>query len=153
MSIPKFIEDLAVIQKLPDLPRDTNGYPVQVFKAAFDKAGLALQAFLNDKLIPAIIAGKIPFSATSEIQAENIQDAILNVHNQIKDAATGSIVNGSVTAEKLSQALLERIYGGRSWVGLDTPGGAQNTAAGFPVGQIWLRPRFTVTNLAGSVWV
>ena len=152
MAIPNFRDDLSVISKLPDLPRATNGYPADVFKAEFDKAGLAIQKFINEKLVPAIVAGQIPFNATTEIAANNIQAAIENVQAQVKDAATGSIVNGSVTKEKLSQELLDRVFGGRPWVGLDTPNAAHNPAAGFPVGQIWLRPGFTVSNQAGTEW-
>lgn len=152
MAIPSFRDDLVVIGKLPDLPRATNGYPADVFKAQFDKAGLAIQTFINEKLVPAIIANKIPFTPSAEIAADNIQAAIENVQAQVRDAASGSIVNGSVTTEKLSQELLDRVYGGRPWVALDTPGSQHNTAAGFPVGQIWLRPRFVVANRAGTEW-
>ena len=152
MSIPKMTNDLAVIQKLSDLPNSTEGLTADQLKAKFDEAPLAIQKWINEVLGPAIIASRIPFDATTEINAENVDAAIRAVHAQIKDAATGTIVNGSVTTEKLSPELLERIYGGRPWVSMDNPSSAQDTAADFPVGQIWLRPRFTVVNAAGSSW-
>lgn len=153
MSIPKMTNDLAVIQKLSDLPNSTEGLTSDQLKAKFDEAALEIQKYINDKLIPAIIAEKIPFVATSEINADNIGAAIREVQGQVKDASSGTIVNGSVTTEKLSAALLARVYGGRPYVSLNTPGSAQNTAADFPIGQIWLRPSFTVANRAGSNWV
>lgn len=152
MSIPKMTNDLAVIQKLSDLPNSTEGLTADQLKAKFDEAALEIQKYINDKLIPAIVAEKIPFVATSEINADNIDAAIREVQGQVKDASSGTIVNGSVTTEKLSAALLARVYGGRPWVSMNTPGSAQNTAADFPIGQIWLRPAFTVINRAGSNW-
>ena len=153
MSIPKMTNDLAVIQKLSDLPNSTEGLTADQLKAKFDEAALEIQKYINDKLIPAIVAEKIPFVATSEIYADNIDAAIREVHSQVRDAASGTIVNGSVTTEKLSAALLARVYGGRPWVSMNTPGSEQNTAADFPIGQIWLRPAFTVVNAATENWV
>ena len=152
MSIPRFLADLAIIQKLSDLPNSTEGLTAAELKARFDAAGLATQKFINEQLVPSITADNIPFTATNEIAAANIYDAILNVHSQVRDAATGAIANGSVTTEKLSNELMERVFGGRPWVSIDTPDSADNVAAGFPIGQLWLRPRFTVTNAATDAW-
>lgn len=152
MSIPKMTNDLAVIQKLSDLPNSTEGLTSDQLKAKFDEAALEIQKYINDKLIPAIVAAQIPFTATSEINAETIDAAIREVQGQVKDASSGTIVNGSVTTEKLSAALLARVYGGRPYVSLNTPGSAQNKETDFPIGQIWLRPAFTVANRAGSNW-
>lgn len=151
MSIPKMTTDLAVIQKLSDLPNSTDGLTAAELKAKFDEAPLAIQKWINEVLVPSIIASKIPFVGSTEIDADNVDSAIRAVHAQIRDAASGAIVNGSVTKEKLAEELLERTYGGRPWVSVDTPGSAQNTAD-FPVGQIWLRPAFTVNNAAGTAW-
>lgn len=153
MSIPKMTNDLAVIQKLSDLPNSTEGLTADQLKAKFDEAALEIQKYINDKLIPAIVAAKIPFVATSEINADNIDAAIREVQGQVKDASSGTIVNGSVTTEKLSAALLARVYGGRPWVSLNTPGSEQNKGTDFPIGQIWLRPAFTVVNAATENWV
>lgn len=152
MAIPKMTEDLNIIQKLSNLPNTEDGLTAEDLKARFDEAGLATQNFINETLIPALVAAKIPFAPTNEINAETIQAAIENVQAQVKDAASGTIVNGSITKEKIASALLERIYGGRVWVSADTPDEADNVAADFPIGQIWLRPRFTVINEAGDSW-
>ena len=152
MSIPKMTNDLAVIQKLSDLPNSTEGLTADQLKAKFDEAALEIQKYINDKLIPAIIADQIPFTATSEINVDTVAAAIREVQSQVKDASSGTIVNGSVTTEKLSAALLARVYGGRPWVSLNTPGSAQNKETDFPIGQIWLRPAFTVVNAAKDNW-
>lgn len=152
MSIPKLTTDLAVIQKLSDLPNATDGLTADQLKAKFDEAALEIQTYINEKLLPAIIAEQIPFTASSEINAKTVDTAIREVQKQVKDASSGTIVNGAVTKEKLAAELLARVYGGRPWVSMDTPGSAQNTAADFPIGQIWLRPSFIVVNAAKDNW-
>lgn len=152
MSIPKMTNDLAVIQKLSDLPNSTEGLTAEQLKAKFDEAPQEIQKYINEKLIPAIVAEQIPFTATSAIDADNVGAAIREVQSQLSDASSGAIVNGSVSKEKLSAELLERTYGGRPWVSMDTPSSANNPGTDLPIGQIWLRPAFTVTNVAGSNW-
>lgn len=152
MAIPKFTKDIEVIQKLSDLPNTTDGLTADQLKAKFDEAAKMVKAFLNDELIPAIAARQIPFEKTMEISAETIQDAIIAVQKQIQDAASGTIVNGSVTREKLSAELLARVYGGRPWVSVKTPDSGDNMAADFPIGQVWLRPSFDVVNARGTNW-
>lgn len=152
MSIPKLEHDLNIIQKLSDLPNSTEGLSANQLKAKFDEAALYIQKWLNEQFIPSIVAENIPFTSSLEIEADNLADAIVNVQGQVKDASTGSIVNGSVTTEKLSAALLARTYGGRPWVSIDTPGSVHNTATDFPIGQIWLRPPFEVINEVTENW-
>lgn len=152
MSIPKMTNDLAIIQKLSDLPNSTDGLTAAQLKAKFDEGPQAIQKWINEMLVPSITAAMIPFAASTEINADNIDAAIRAVHQQIRDAASGVLVNGSVTKEKLSEALLSRVYGGRPWVSLNNPGSERNPDTDFPIGQLWLRPAFTVANAAGTDW-
>ena len=148
MAIPTMDLDLGIIQKLSDLPNAYDGLSAEELKAKFDEAGLEIKDWLNNTLIPALKAAGIPFDKTNEIDAANIQDAIVDVQAQIKDAATGTIVNGSVTKEKLAAELLSRIYGGCTWVSMNEPGSSDNVDAGFPLGQMWLRKGYTLHNYA-----
>ena len=150
MSIPKLTENLNIIQTLSDLPNSSDGLSADELKAKFDEGVNIIQTWLNDILNPALIAEKIPFAPTAEIGADNIQGAIEDVQAQVRDASTGVIVNGSVTKEKLSADVQNRSYGGRVWVSLEEPSAEHNTAAGFPIGQLWLRPGVTVANKKGS---
>ncbi len=152
MSIPKLTNDLAIIQKLSDLPNSTEGLTAEQLKAKFDEAGLEIQRWINETLVPAITAGNIPFPKSAEVDAETVEAAILAVWQQITDAASGAIIDGTVTKAKLAATLLERVYGGRSWVSLDEPDSADNPDNDFPVGQIWLRPAFTVNNMDNDNW-
>ena len=45
MSIPKMTNDLAVIQKLSDLPNSTEGLTSDQLKAKFDEAALEIQKY------------------------------------------------------------------------------------------------------------
>ena len=152
MSIPQMTSDLAIIQKLDDLPNAVDGLTAQELKARFDESGLAIQKWINEVLLPGFQAKNMAFSGNASLNAETVQEAIEAVHGQVRDASSGTIVDGAVTREKLAVDLLKRVYGGRPYVSLNTPGSAQNKEADFPIGQIWLRPAFTVVNAAGSNW-
>ncbi len=153
MNIPHLTKDLAVIQKLSDLPNTTDGLSAAALKAKFDEAALTIQNWINETLIPALKAENIPFAGSEQLMAENMQDAIELVFGQVRDAGTGAIVNGSVTKEKLAEELLERVFGGRAWVCLDEPTEEHVPQTGFPIGQIWLKPGFTVKNAVQHNWV
>ena len=107
-----------------------------------------LIAALNDPQA----ASELPFRPEKGLTAQTVQDAIVETYGTIEKVAMGMIVDGSVTKEKLAQDLLERVYGGRVWASLDTPGEAHTPETDFPVGQMWLRPRFVVDNLALDHW-
>ena len=152
MAIPKMTDNLNIIQALSDLPNSEDELTAQELKAKFDAAGLAIQNYLNKTLIPALVAAQLPFDKTTAINADTIQAAIEDVQSQVQEAATGTIVNGSVTKEKLAAALLARIYGGLAWVSADTPDSGDNPDTDFPLGQVWVRPAFSVSNDAGETW-
>lgn len=152
MALPKMDKDLAIIQQLSDLPNSEDGLTADELKAKFDEAALAIKAYLNEKLIPAIAAENIPFKKTTEITAGDVQTAIEAVQRQIVAATIGSIPNGSITKEKLAAEVIARAYGGLAWVSADTPDGMDSPTTDFPIGQSWLRPAFTVTNLGVASW-
>ena len=135
MAIPKLTDDLKIIQALSDLPNSEDELTAQDLKAKFDEAGLTIQNYINTILIQAIAAEQIPFSKTTAINADTIQAAIEDVQSQVQEAATGTIVNGSVTKEKLAQALLSRTYGGLAWVSAKTPDSGDNPDTDFPIKQ------------------
>lgn len=48
--------DLSIIQKLDDEPNDVGGLSAQQLKAKFDESGITIQRYINEKLIPAVLA-------------------------------------------------------------------------------------------------
>lgn len=108
----------------------------------------ALIAALND---PDAASG-LPFVSENVPDADNVRQAIEKVYAAVQDAAAAKLVDGSVTKEKLSAALLDRIYGGRVRISLELPGAEDDPAADLPVGQLWLRPKHTIVDLAQKQW-
>nr|DAN18063.1 MAG TPA: hypothetical protein [Caudoviricetes sp.] len=57
MSLPKMETDVRNIEKLDKRPNATNGIDYKKLQKAFDKAGVDIQSFLNNTLIPALDSG------------------------------------------------------------------------------------------------
>lgn len=102
MALPNFTHDMEIIRKLDDYPNDTDGLTADELKARFDEGGEALADYLNDVLIPAILAGNIPFTSSDNIPKSNVQAAIEAVYAAIQDAAVGQLPNKTVTMAKLA---------------------------------------------------
>ena len=54
MALDRFNENMDIIAGLGDDPKRDDGLSTPQFKSVFDKAGLLIQKFLNEKLIPQI---------------------------------------------------------------------------------------------------
>lgn len=54
MSLTKFETDMNIISRLDDEPNDVGGLSSAQLKAKFDAAGLAIQHYLNEVLLPSI---------------------------------------------------------------------------------------------------
>lgn len=54
MSLTKFETDMNIISRLDDEPNDVGGLSSAELKAKFDEAGLAIQKYLNEVLLPGI---------------------------------------------------------------------------------------------------
>ena len=66
MAFEKFNKDMKIISALDDEPNDVGGLTAAALKAKFDEGGEAIKRYLNDTLIPAIVAE----GATEEHRAE-----------------------------------------------------------------------------------
>ncbi len=107
---------------------------------------------LVDALNDPSAAENLPFRPGQELKSATVQSAIEEVYAAAKKAAAGTIPDHAVGKEKLTQELLQRVYGGRLWVSMEEPTAAHSPETDFPVGQLWLRPSFTMTNLAKDQW-
>lgn len=54
MALDRFNDDMHIIEGMGDNPKRDDGLSTPQFKASFDKAGLRIQKFINEKLIPQI---------------------------------------------------------------------------------------------------
>lgn len=114
MSIPKFEKDVEVISKLDDYPNDVGGLSSTELKAKFDEAVSLLKAYINETLIPELIAANLPFAQSTEIPVATIQEAIENVQRQAANAVSGSLPNNTVGMEKLTSTTQTAIASGVS---------------------------------------
>ena len=121
MAFTKFDDDLEIISKLPDEPNDLGGLTAAELKAEFDKAGKAVQTYINEVLLPSmekdggVNIGIMPVSGLPE--AANIQTALEKLVEAIAGVSVGVIPdeslgeiklkNGSVTHAKLAASAVE----------------------------------------------
>lgn len=106
-DIPAFDGDMEIIQALADEPNDEDGLSAAELKAKFDRAGELLKAYLNETLLPylksedgAASLGVIPQPGFSH--AASVQEALEALMRAISEATTGTLPDGSVTADKLA---------------------------------------------------
>ena len=107
MALPAFETNLNIIQQLDDEPNDVGGLTAAELKAKFDEAGLTIQTWINETLLPAMIAANLAFAKTTDIPADTVQAAIENVQ-EASDAATQALGNTlSATKESLQGQITE----------------------------------------------
>lgn len=56
MAFEKFNKDMKIISALDDEPNDVGGLTAAALKAKFDEGGEAIKRYINDTLIPAVVA-------------------------------------------------------------------------------------------------
>ena len=102
MAIRPFEDDLNIIAKLDDEPNDIGGLTAAELKAQFDAAGLAVQSYINESLIPDLKAENLGFTTSAGVPAHNVQEAIEQVQGQITQVVLGELPDGSISPEKLT---------------------------------------------------
>ena len=91
-------------KKISDLPDEPKLLPNEL-KAYFDSSPEELRQAHNDlcESLDQIQASAVHFTMTAGVPEENVQDAIINVQAQLKNAIDGSIPSGSIDGDKLAQ--------------------------------------------------
>ena len=104
----------SVTKKIIDLIDQPNMQPNEL-KAYFDSSPEELRQAYNglcDALTTATsaatAAANLGFQTTAGVPADNVQDAIENVQEQLDAAVMGNIPSGSVTGDKLAQDVRDR---------------------------------------------
>lgn len=82
VEIPLFEDDLVIIQKLDDEPNDVGGLTAAELKAEFDKGNLTAQAYINQTLIPRIVADDLTEQARQAAESERVSNEIERVSNE-----------------------------------------------------------------------
>jgi hypothetical protein len=82
VTVPVFDEDMDIIQKLDDEPNDVGGLTAEQLKAEFDAAGKKTKEYINNELIPAIIAESLTEETRANAEAERVANEQERVSNE-----------------------------------------------------------------------
>lgn len=74
--------DLSIISKLDDEPNDVGGLTSTQLKAKFDEAGNTIKDYLNNSLIPAVLAADATEATRSAAEAERVANELERVANE-----------------------------------------------------------------------
>lgn len=74
--------DLSIISKLDDEPNDVGGLTSTQLKAKFDEAGNIIKEYLNESLIPAVLAADATEATRSAAEAERVENELERVANE-----------------------------------------------------------------------
>ena len=108
--------DLNVIQKLDDLPNAVGGLSAEALKAKFDEAVNAVKDYINSVLLAELAAETSGAAGANRIGisgivgltgTNNVQDALAAIYAAAQSAQAGTILNKSITAEKLADDAAE----------------------------------------------
>lgn len=72
MAFEKFNKDMKIISALDDEPNDVGGLTAAELKAKFDEGGEAIKRYLNDTLIPAVVADGATEEHRAAAEAERV---------------------------------------------------------------------------------
>ena len=113
-----------------------------------DEAKVAINA-LVEKLESEEFASHLAVS-TEGMAASNLAAALAEILATAKSAQAGTIVDGTITEAKLAEALAAKINAIDVTYSMNAPTANETPEAGYPLGKLWLRPEFSVQNLAGD---
>lgn len=115
-SFTNLTTDLDVIQKLDDLPNAVGGLSAADLKAKFDEAANAIKDYINAVLLTQLQAETSGTAGANRIGisgivgltgTNNVQDALAAIYAAAQEAQAGTILNKSITAEKLADDAVE----------------------------------------------
>ena len=113
-----------------------------------NEAKAAINA-LVDKLESAEFASHLAVSAEG-MTATNLAAALAEILATAKSAQAGTIVDGTVTEAKLAAALVQKINSIDVTYSMNAPTANETPETGYQLGKLWLKPEFSIANLASD---
>lgn len=113
-----------------------------------NEAKAAINA-LVDKLESAEFASHLAVSAEG-MTATNLAAALAEILATAKAAQAGTIVDGTVTEAKLAAALVQKINSIDVTYSMNAPTANETPKTGYQLGKLWLKPEFSIANLASD---
>ena len=99
--------DLNIIQKLDDEPNDVGGLTSAELKAEFDKAGNTIKTYLNETLIPAILASDATERERTAAEAQRAEAETKRAEAETKRAAAETARGQAETARAQAESARE----------------------------------------------
>lgn len=136
---------------------DAEGFPTYEPDESQVRADLQLlhneaKAAINalvDKLESAEFASHLAVSAEG-MTATNLAAALAEILATAKAAQAGTIVDGTVTEAKLAAALVQKINSIDVTYSMNAPTANETPETGYQLGKLWLKPEFSIANLASD---
>lgn len=127
-------DDLVIIQKLDDEPNDVGGMTSTELKATFDKAGLLIQKYINETLIPAILAEDATESARSAAEQTRETNEEQRIENETERQKNYTKVCNLVEKMTVAAQTLAAGSEATATVEIDEATGGYKITVGVPKG-------------------
>lgn len=105
--VPTLDNDMFIIRRLDDEPNDVGGLSADELKAEFDKAGEYVKDFINNELIPAVIASDLTEQTRSAAEAERVANEQERVNNE--DTRVASELSRSLAEQERVNSESQRV--------------------------------------------
>lgn len=112
VPVQAFEDDLDIIQKLDDEPNDVGGLTAAQLKETFDQAGNQIKQYINNELIPAVLADGLTEETRANAEAERVtneQERVSNENARIEaekrrvDETTGVVAQAGTAARSWAE--------------------------------------------------
>lgn len=121
VEIPLFDDDLEIIQKLDDEPNDVGGLTAAELKAKFDEGNLTAQTYINNVLIPQVVADDATEQARQLAESERVANEIIRVANEENRILGETARDTNEMARQLSIAKVQNMTASATTVPYGTP--------------------------------
>ena len=113
-----------------------------------DEAKAAINK-LVEKLESVEFASHLTVSAEG-LTATDLASALAELLQTAQQAQAGTIVDGSIAEGKLNAALREKINSIDVTYSMNAPTAKETPETGYQLGKLWLKPEFSISNLASD---
>jgi hypothetical protein len=142
VTIPTFDDDLEIIQKLDDEPNDVGGLTPAELKAKFDEGNVTAQRYINEVLIPVVVANDLTEQDREAAESERVTNEIERVGNEAQRvtaeqerADSNTTIRNLVENMEVSAETLTPGSSATAQISVDGQTGGYKISLGIPKGE------------------
>lgn len=142
VTIPTFDDDLAIIQKLDDEPNDVGGLTPAELKAKFDEGNVTAQRYINEVLIPTVVANDLSEQSREAAEFERVANEVERVSNENarvvaeqERADSNTTIRNLVENMEVSAETLTPSSSATAKISVDERTGGYKISLGIPKGE------------------